>query len=121
MVTGTSIGKYKKIKLPDGSTRDEHRLIIERELGRKLTRNELVHHKNLNKGDNHRGNLGVRSRSDHGRHHRKLQAREHCSVLGCPLPHRAKGYCRKHYERVVRTGNVNGLRGHSSTNPHCIP
>ena len=29
-----------------------------------------------------------------------------CSVNGCTLPHKAKGYCGTHYERVRKTGRV---------------
>jgi hypothetical protein len=61
--------KYTKIKLPDGTTRDEHRLIMEKFLGRPLLRSEDVHHKNGNGKDNRLENLIVRSRKDHMSHH----------------------------------------------------
>lgn len=63
--------KYKKIKLPDGTTRDEHRLVMEKHLGRKLERNEVVHHINGNGLDNRLENLELKSRSDHSKEHWK--------------------------------------------------
>ena len=62
--------KYKSLKI-DGVRIDEHRLIIERHLGRKLGRHEVVHHKNGNTRDNRIDNLEVMRRSEHSRIHMK--------------------------------------------------
>ena len=63
--------KYKKIKLSDGSTRDEHRLVMEKYLGRILSRKECVHHKDGNPRNNDISNLEVMDRSEHSRLHFK--------------------------------------------------
>jgi len=60
---------YKKIKLKDGTTKDEHRLIMEKHLGRELESNEVVHHINGDKKDNRIENLEVINRSIHSRQH----------------------------------------------------
>ena len=65
------VTKYKKIKLKDGTTRDEHRLIMERHIGRILKRNELVHHINGDGRDNNIKNLKIMTRKQHSLYHRQ--------------------------------------------------
>jgi uncharacterized protein (DUF433 family) len=60
---------YHRIKLPDGTTRDEHRLVVEKALGRRLTWDECVHHINGNPRDNRLENLEIISHSAHTRLH----------------------------------------------------
>ncbi len=62
---------YKRIKLKDGATRDEHRLVVEANIGRRLKRNEVVHHINGDRLDNRLENLGVLLLSDHSSMHMK--------------------------------------------------
>lgn len=50
----------------------EHRAIVERALGRRLSYNECVHHINGNKLDNRLNNLEVVSRSQHSREHSRV-------------------------------------------------
>lgn len=51
----------------------EHRFVIERYLGRKLSKDEVVHHINFDKLDNRLENLQVLSRSEHNIIHQKLK------------------------------------------------
>lgn len=62
---------YKKIKLKNGKTIDEHRNVMQLHVGRKLHFDECVHHIDGNKRNNELSNLQIISRADHIRHHIK--------------------------------------------------
>lgn len=62
---------YSQIRIND-KYRREHRFIMENHLGRKLLRNEAVHHINKDKLDNRIENLEVISFSEHRKIHSKI-------------------------------------------------
>ena len=66
--------KYKKIKLKDGSTKDEHKLIWEQANG-KIPKGFILHHKNRDGRDNRLENLDIISRAEHARLHLKGTSR----------------------------------------------
>lgn len=59
---------YWMVWTPEGE-RLEHRVIMERHLGRRLEDYEIVHHRDGNKSHNDIKNLEVMTQSDHARHH----------------------------------------------------
>lgn len=73
----------------------EHRYIMEKYLGRKLERNEYVHHKNGNKHDNRIENLEIMTPRQHNREHlEKLPKTKICKICGKefepPINHRSR-------------------------------
>lgn len=60
----------------DGKYKLRHRAIMEKHLGRKLTRSEVVHHKDENRLNNDISNLQLMTKSEHDRYHADKRAEE---------------------------------------------
>ena len=60
---------YVTLQVKSGMRVREHRFIMEKYLGRKLNKSELVHHINQDRTDNKINNLKVVSRAEHNKIH----------------------------------------------------
>jgi len=62
---------YKYVSIGNKKRRFEHRLVMEKYLGRELTRKEIIHHKDGNKLNNELSNLELMTQSKHIKEHIK--------------------------------------------------
>lgn len=101
---------YRAVKLADGSWMLEHRLVMERLLGRKLLPSEHVHHKNENRQDNRPENLELLTKAEHLREHaperkRIRQSPEVCTDCGADAWRPKLGRCVPCYDRHRKARN----------------
>jgi len=65
---------YITVREKSRITKLEHRLVMEKYIGRKLTKEEVVHHIDENRKNNHISNLMLfKNNSEHIKHHAKLR------------------------------------------------
>lgn len=85
------------------------RYLMEQYLGRKLNKDEEVHHKDHNKTNDVIENLEVVNSTEHRRHHNPLKYKdttEHCYICGKNFTFTAKQHSNKYRERYRKPDTV---------------
>ena len=119
-------GRYMVIRTEKG-WESEHRVVMEKHLGRKLSTKEHVHHKNHDRRDNRLENLEVILASPHASLHAKERdhlrpfrfhplkagqwSKNHDQCVTCgrtKIKHAAKGMCASCYVKMKREENRKG-------------
>lgn len=98
------------IILIDGKYVPEHRYVMEQHLGRKLKREEEVHHKNGNKYNNDISNLIIMTKSEHATFH------NHDPVFRARKSATMKATLQRKLDEAIRLQEYDGLDKKSLTN-----
>lgn len=110
--------KYQRIKV-NGKNYQEHRVIMENFLGRKLESWEHVHHIDENKLNNDISNLKLVTRNTHRKEHSKYPLTKICVICSCEfMPEATKRRRKKTCSKDCRY-KLNSLTYHK--NRACLP
>ena len=96
---------YRRLVI-DGKMVLEHRYIMEQQLGRKLSKNEVVHHINGNKEDNRLENLEVLTPSEHSLEHSKKRELKKIELV-CPSCNQKFLKALNKYKYAIKMGYKN--------------
>lgn len=94
-----------------------HRVVMENHIGRLLTQNEIVHHKDENKKNNHIDNLELMDKCEHARMHSstgRTIVDLVCAHCGIPFKRelrrvKGKGLCSRRCNALFNRANSNWL------------
>lgn len=76
---------YVRIYIGGGKYKNEQILVIEKHIGRKLMKHEVIHHKNEIKTDNRLCNLEIMNVGDHLKYHRYKKLKKVYQMLDCKI------------------------------------
>ena len=117
---------YYRGRRHNGIKQDVHRAMMEEHLGRKLDRQEVVHHINGDKHDNRLGNLQVMTLSEHTRHHlsgkplsEETKKKLSDSLKGRPRPDRWVVTRKQAEEAIARRKDGESWRSIGRSMNHC--
>jgi hypothetical protein len=97
---------YIKLYLADGSVVDEHRYLMTTLLGRELSNDEHVHHRDENKKNNSLDNLVLLSKEEHLALHRKELIERTRLLLVCAACAKAFYVRGSYYRRKHKNGQT---------------
>jgi len=106
--------QYHRIRISKTTTRDEHRLVMEEKLGRKLAMDEIVHHKDENKENNNLDNLELTNRAEHARlhfPHGQPVSEETRRMLSNKYKGKPRYYCTKYTSEQIKDWYIKKMNG----------